>query len=100
MAERKNFSRYSMRCGLLLHAKEGAQRISELNLPEMDSRYLVLTGGDLPGTNSIEFLGRTMPIIAKETVSYPGQIVLALFAPDYESASLLMREIFTSPAVQ
>ena len=34
-----------------------------------------------------------MPIIAKETLSYPGQIVLALFAPDYESASLMMRNI-------
>lgn len=85
-----------MRCGLLLHAKEGAQRISELNLPEMDSRYLVLTGGDLPGTNSIEFLGRTMPIIAKETITFPDQIILALFAPDYESAALMMRRIGVS----
>lgn len=93
MADSKNFSRYNMRCGLLLHASEGGVRISDLVLPPLDARYLVLTGSDIPGSNEISFLGRTMPIIAKETVSYPGQIVLALFAPDYESASLLMREI-------
>ncbi|MBO8436831.1 MAG: molybdopterin-dependent oxidoreductase [Spirochaetes bacterium] len=93
MADRKNFSRYNMRCGILLHAKEGKTRISDLKLPELDSRYLVLTGSDLPGTNSISFMGRSMPLIAKETISYKDQIVLALFAPDYESAELMMREI-------
>ncbi len=93
MADRKNFSRYNMKCGILLHAKEGSVRISDLKLPELDSRYLVLTGSDLPGNNSINFFGRSMPLIAKETISYPDQIVLALFAPDYESAALTMREI-------
>ncbi len=93
MADRKNFSRYNMRCGILMHAAEGGVRISDLKLPDLDSRYLVLTGNDIPGTNTISFLGRSMPIIAKETLSYPGQIILALFAPDYESAELVMREI-------
>ena len=76
-----------------MHAAEGGVRISDLKLPDLDSRYLVLTGNDIPGTNTISFLGRSMPIIAKETLSYPGQIILALFAPDYESAELVMREI-------
>ncbi len=93
MADRKNFSRYNMRCGILLHAPKGNERIASLTLPEMDSRFLALTGSDLPGNNSIEFLGRTMPLIAKENISYPEQIVLALFAPDYESAVLMMREV-------
>ena len=93
MADRKNFSRYNMRCGILLHAKEGSVRISELKTPDLDPRYLLLTGSDLPGSNSIEFFGRTMPLIAKESVAYPDQIILALFAPDYESAELMMREI-------
>ena len=92
MADRKNFSRYNMRCGILLHAEEGNARISELKLPQLDSRYLALTGNDFPGSNSIEFLGRSMPLIAKETISFPDQIVLALFAPDYESATLMLRE--------
>ena len=93
MADRKNFSRYNMRCGILLHAKAGKERISELKLPDLDARYLALTGNDLPGSNEIVFMGRSMPLIAKETISYPDQIVLALFAPDYESATLMMREV-------
>ena len=93
MADRKNFSRYNMRCGILLHAKAGKECISELKLPDLDARYLALTGNDLPGSNEIVFMGRSMPLIAKETISYPDQIVLALFAPDYESATLMMREV-------
>ena len=93
MAERKNFSRYNMRCGILLRAPEGQCRITDLSIPELDSRYLALTGNDIPGNNTFSFLSGNMPIIAKETLSYPGQIVLALFAPDYESASLMMRNI-------
>lgn len=93
MADRKNFSRYNMRCGILLHAKKGNERISELKLPNLDSRYLVITGRDLPGNNTIQFFGRSMPLIAKETISFPEQVILALFAPDYESAELMMREI-------
>ena len=78
MANRKNFSRYNMRCGILLHAKAGAERISELKLPDLDARYLALTGSDLPGSNEIEFFGRTMPLIAKETISFQDQILLVL----------------------
>ena len=80
-----------MRCGILLRAPEGQCRITDLSIPELDSRYLALTGNDIPGNNTFSFLSGNMPIIAKETLSYPGQIVLALFAPDYESASLMMR---------
>ncbi len=82
-----------MRCGILLHAEKGNERIADLKLPELDARYIVLTGSDIPGSNTIQFLGRSMPLIAKETISFPQQIVLALFAPDYESAELMMREI-------
>ena len=82
-----------MRCGILLHAKAGKECISELKLPDLDAKYLALTGNDLPGSNEIVFMGRSMPLIAKETISYPDQIVLALCAPDYESATLMMREV-------
>ena len=92
MAERKNFSRYNMRCGILLRAEEGNRRITGLSIPELDSRYLALTGNDIPN-GIFSFLSGSMPIIAKENISCPGQIVLALFAPDYESASLMMRNV-------
>ena len=81
-----------MRCGILLRAEEGNRRITGLSIPELDSRYLALTGNDIPN-GIFSFLSGSMPIIAKENISCPGQIVLALFAPDYESASLMMRNV-------
>ena len=93
MADRKNFSRYNMRCGILLHAKEGGVKISKIDAPELDPRFLMLTGSEMPGDNTLTLFSNTRPIIADSIISYPGQTVLALFAPDYESAVLMSREI-------
>ena len=93
MADRKNFSRYNMRCGILLHAREGESRIVKIEAPEMDSRFLMLTGSDMPGDNTLTLFSDTRPIITDSVISYPGQPVLALFAPDYESALLMSKEI-------
>ncbi len=82
-----------MRCGILLHAKEGGLRITKVKSPELDSRYLLLQGSDMPGDDTISVFSSSRPIIAKELVSYPGQAMLAVFAPDYESAVRLSNEI-------
>ena len=53
MADRKNFSRYNMRCGVILHAAKGGVRISKIDAPEMDPRFLMLAGSDIPGDNTL-----------------------------------------------
>ena len=93
MADRKNFSRYNMRCGVLLHAAEAGVRISRIEAPEMDSRFLMLAGDDMPGDDSFSIFSSSFPLIAKDTVAYPGQAVGALFGPDYETVTLLARDI-------
>ena len=93
MADRKNFSRYNMRCGVLIHAPQGGVRIIRINAPEMDSRFLFLTGNDMPGDDSFSIFSSSFPILAKEKVAYHGQVAAALFAPDYESALLMASDI-------
>ena len=82
-----------MRCGVLIHAPEGGVRISGINAPEMDSRFLFLTGNDMPGDDSFSIFSSSFPLIAKGRISYLGQVVAALFAPDYESAVLMSNEV-------
>ena len=93
MAERKNFSRYNMRCGILIRAEEEALHVKEIKKPETDSRYLFLTASDLPGSNTIHILDRPFPLMASERSAFSGEIIMALFAPDYESAEIMRREL-------
>lgn len=93
MADRKNFSRFNMRCGILLRAPYAGARIKSLSLPEPDPRFIILTGKDFQGDNSVDFFGLPFPLLAEDTVLYRGQPVAAVFAPDYESAILKRREV-------
>lgn len=92
MAERKFFSRYNMRCGLILRAEEANRNIKEIKLPSLDQRFLLLRAEDIE-KNEIEFLGSSMPILADTKLSYVGQPVLALFGPDFESVELALRQV-------
>ena len=93
MAERKNFSRYNMRCGILVRASEGGLDLKEIRKPETDSRYLFLTAEDLLGANSIRIGESRIPLMASGKTAFPGDIIMAIFAPDYESAEIMKREI-------
>ena len=93
MAERKNFSRYNMRCGILIRASEGGLRVKEIRKPDTDSRYLFITAGDLVGAHSIAINGSHIPLMAADRTAFAGDILMAVFAPDYESAEIMRREI-------
>lgn len=89
-----------MRCGMVLRATEGNRRLEGFNLPELDSRFLVLTAKDIPGENLIRVMGAEIPLLAEDYIAYPGQPLLVLFGPDYETTELAIEKInvITSPA--
>ncbi len=93
MADRKTFSRYNMRCGLVLKAEKAGVRLTSFNIPQLDQRFLVLTGKDIVVNNSITMLGGRIPLLAVDKIDYIGQPLLALFGPDYESVELIMEKI-------
>lgn len=99
MAERKFFSRYNMRCGLVMRAKEANLNIKEIKVPTLDQRFLLLKAEDIE-KNEIQFMDSKLPILADKKLSYIGEPVLALFGPDFESVEIMMRqiEIITEPA--
>lgn len=93
MADRKNFSRYKMRCGMLMRSDSCGRKIEEITLPKQGQYTLLLTAKDIPGSNSLPFFSDTREMMASERIAYPGQIICALFAPDYEIAAMQMRTI-------
>ena len=93
MAERKNFSRYKMRCGMLMRVDSCGRKIEEIELPKQDQYTLLLTADDIPGSNDLAFFSDTRPMMASGITAYPGQVAFALFAPDYEIAAMQMRSI-------
>lgn len=93
MADRKTFSRYNMRCGLVLKAKEAGVKLLGFDIPQLDQRFTVITAKDLENSNQISFFGGSMPLLAKDKIEYVGQPLLALFGPDSESVELVMEKI-------
>ncbi len=99
MADRKNFSRYNMRCGIVLRAETAGVNLDGFELPTLDNRFLVLKAEDIVGENAVSIMGTKIPLLADGYISYVGQPLLVLFGPDYESAELALEKIkvLTSP---
>lgn len=93
MADRKTFSRYNMRCGLVLRAQEAGVKLLGFDIPQLDQRFTVITAKDIEKGNSISFFGGSMPLLAEDRIEYIGQPLLALFGPDSESVELVMEKI-------
>ena len=96
MADKTNVPRLNMRYGRLYTSDEAGKKISEINIPEFDQKFLVMKAGDLLGDNKLSLAGSEMPIMADGSVLYPEQPLVALIAPDYESATIAMRSISVS----
>lgn len=82
-----------MRCGRLLRATESDVRLDGFELPQLDTRFLVITAKDIPGENAINIMGTKVPLLAESYISYVGQPLLVLFGPDYESTELALEKI-------
>lgn len=96
MADKTNVPRLNMRYGRLYTSDEAGKKISEINIPEFDQKFLVMKAGDLLGDNKLSLAGSEIPIMADGSVLYPEQPLVALIASDYESATIAMRSISVS----
>ena len=77
-----------MRCGMILRSSEGDVKLDGFEIPELDSRYLVIKADDIPGANEIRIFDTVMPLLASDYIAYKGQPLLVLFGPDYETTEL------------
>ena len=78
---------------MILRAEEGNRKLDGFDMPELDSRFLVIRAEDIPGNNEINILGTTMPLLASDYIAYKGQPLLVLFGPDYENTELALEKI-------
>lgn len=79
--------------GIVIRSTIDSGSILGVSLPKSDSRFFVLGPKDVPGVNSVEIFGDTMPLFASEDVCYRGQPLMALFGPDTESVEVKSREL-------
>ena len=82
-----------MRCGIVLRSEVGDVRLDGFEIPQLDSRFFIITAKDIPGENAIRVMGTKIPLLADDYIAYPGQPLLVLFGPDYESAELALEKI-------
>ena len=85
---------------MILRSSEGDVKLDGFEIPELDSRYLVIKADDIPGANEIRIFDTVMPLLASDYIAYKGQPLLVLFGPDYETTELALEKIKvkTSPS--
>ena len=85
---------------MILRSSEGDVKLDGFEIPELDSRYLVIKADDIPGANEIRIFDTVMPLLASDYIVYKGQPLLVLFGPDYETTELALEKIKvkTSPS--
>lgn len=95
MAEKKSttINKMNILHGIILRSTVDEGQIVDIQLPEMDSHFLVIAARDIPGNNRIQVLDSQMPLLTSSQIAYQGQPVLALFGHDFESVELKAREI-------
>jgi xanthine dehydrogenase molybdopterin-binding subunit B len=79
--------------GIIIRSTVDEGQIVDIQLPKMDSHFLIIAARDIPGNNRIQILDNQMPLLASSQISYKGQPILALFGHDFESVELTAREI-------
>lgn len=93
MADKTNIPRLNMRYGIICTSKDVGKKIKDIKIPDLDQKYLIIKAEDLEGENSLDFAGSTMPVMAQDEIRYQEQPVLAIIAPDFESAAIAKREV-------
>lgn len=85
--------------GKLITSTVSNGRIAGISYPK-EGQYgniLVLTSSDLENNcDCVDIMGEQNPIFAKDTVSYKGQPILAVFGYNYEDVELFCREVKVS----
>ena len=97
MAEKTNVPRLNMRHGIVLTSRYAGKKIKDIRLPELDQKYFILTPDALEGENTLDFAGSVMPVMAKDEILYEEEPILAVIAPDFESAEIVRRAIEVIP---
>ncbi|MDY4610864.1 MAG: molybdopterin cofactor-binding domain-containing protein [Sphaerochaetaceae bacterium] len=95
MAEKKStaINKMNILHGIIIRSTVDEGQIVDIQLPELDSHFLVIAARDIPGNNRIQVLDTQMPLLTSSQISYKGQPILALFGHDFESVELKAREI-------
>lgn len=95
MAEKKStaINKMNILHGIIIRSTVDEGQIVDIQLPELDSHFLVIAARDIPGNNRIQVFDTQMPLLTSSQISYKGQPILALFGHDFESVELKAREI-------
>ncbi|MDD3902454.1 MAG: molybdopterin cofactor-binding domain-containing protein [Sphaerochaeta sp.] len=94
MADKKPaITRANMLHGIVITSSVDAGKIEAINLPPLDSNFVLVSTRDLPGTNRVKVLDNAIPLLTSSQISYAKQPIMALFGFDSESVQLKSKEI-------
>jgi CO/xanthine dehydrogenase Mo-binding subunit len=88
--------RPKMLYGYILRSTIAHGTITDIVLPDLSKDFLIITAGDIPGSNALRVFDEIVPLLSGEQISYRDQPILAVFGPDKESVTLAVSRIAVS----
>lgn len=67
--------------------------IKSIELPPNSGDFIIVDASDVRATNRVRIVDNYLPVFADKQVSYKGQPIMAVFAPDYESLIFFSQEL-------
>lgn len=77
--------------GLVVRASEGVSKTPQFKFPEIEDDCLIILPKDIIGSNRIEILKDTMPLLASSCINYINQPLFGVFAPSLSRVEEIIR---------
>jgi xanthine dehydrogenase molybdopterin-binding subunit B len=79
--------------GLIVRACEGVSKNPQYKLPTIADDCLIILPKDIKGSNRIDILKETIPLLASSSIKYINQPLFGIFAPTLERAEEIIKKI-------
>lgn len=76
-----------------VRSQRASASLAAIELPEVPAGVTVVLAGDIPGSGVVEYEGRRMPVLARDTVAYVGEPVALVASRDLALAQTVASEL-------
>lgn len=71
----------------IIRSPVASGRLRSISLPDLPGGYTLIRAQDIPGTREFSLFDASMPLLASDVISYPGEPVGLLVGPDAEACA-------------
>lgn len=80
-------------CGKLYRSPKARAKILAIHIPPLPEGYFVADKTDVPGRNNVQIVKDDIPVFARDTVEFIGDVILMVAGPEEREVDRILSEI-------